>query len=144
MAMNWLKGLVAPAAQYGAEQIAQQAQQPGGPPVGGMPSSYGVPPPQEQPMPFGLQPGAPQNTGVPGAMQWSVGTKTQGAAGGISTGGAQGLEAKNAQLQHDVESLALFARTLLTLLEAKNVVTRAEFEETKKQLDLLDGKLDDR
>jgi hypothetical protein len=136
MAMNWLKGLVAPAAQYGAQQIAQQAQpaqQPGSPPVGGMPSPYGVPPPQEQqPMPFGLQPGS--GAGVPGAMEWSVGTKTQGSAGGISTGG----------LQHDVESLALFARTLLTLLETKNVVTRAEFEETKKQLDMLDGKLDDR
>lgn len=96
-------------------------------------------------MPFGLaqQPGVP-GTGVPGAMEWSVGTKPQGSTGGISTGGAQGLEAKNAQLQHDVESLALFARTLLTLLETKNVVTRAEFEETKKQLDMLDGKLDDR
>lgn len=149
MAMNWLKGLVAPAAQYGAQQIAQQAQQPGGPPVGGMPSPYGVPPPQEQqPMPFGLQggqAGAAQGTGVPGAMEWSVGTKTQGqGAGSISGGGAQTLEARNAQLQHDVESIALFARTLLTLLETKNVVTRVEFEETKKQLDLLDGKLDDR
>jgi hypothetical protein len=146
MAMNWLKGLVAPAAQFGAQQIAQQAQQPGGPPVGGMPSPYGVPPPQvEQPMPFGLQQGGvPGGAGAPGAMQWSVGTKTQGTAGGISTGGAQSLEARNSQLQHDVESLALFARTLLTLLETKNVITRAEFEATKKQLDLLDGKLDDR
>jgi len=101
-------------------------------------------------MPFGMQPGGnPQMGASPGAMQWSVGTKTQGAASGsisgsISGGGPQGLEAKNAQLQHDVESLALFARTLLTLLESKNVVTRAEFEETKRQLDMLDGKLDDR
>jgi hypothetical protein len=154
MAMNWLKGLVAPAAQYGAQQIAQQAQPPGAPPVGGMPSPYGVPPPQDQPpMPFGFQQNAGQGGGVPGAMEWSVGTKTQGqssgisggiSSGGISTGGSQGLEARCAQLQHDVESIALFARTLLTLLETKNVVTRAEFEETKKQLDLLDGKLDDR
>lgn len=98
-------------------------------------------------MPFGLpqQPAMQgQGTGVPGAMEWSVGTKPQGGAGGISTGGAGSLEARNAQLQHDVDSIALFARTLLTLLERKNVVTRAEFEETKKQLDLLDGKLDDR
>ena len=106
-------------------------------------------------MPFGMQPGAtPQGAGVPGAMEWSVGTKTQGGSGGISGGGisgggisgggAQSLEARCAQLQHDVDSLALFARTLLTMLEAKNVVTRAEFEETKKQLDMLDGKLDDR
>ena len=91
-------------------------------------------------MPFGLQPGGGQSTGVPGAMEWSVGTKTQGQA----SGSAPGLEARCAQLQHDVDSLALFARTLLTMLEAKNVVTRAEFEETKRQLDMLDGKLDDR
>lgn len=153
--MNWLKGLVAPAAQYGAQQIAQQAQHgqpPGAPPVGGMASPYGVAPPQDQPMPFGLSPqGGPPATGVPGAMEWSVGTKTQGQSGGISGisgissgAGGQSLEARCAQLQHDVDSLALFARTLLTMLEAKNVVTRAEFEETKKQLDLLDGKLDDR
>src|SRR5262245_59345576 len=127
MAMNWLKGLVAPAAQYGAQQIAQQGQaQQGGPPVGGMPSPYGVPgQPQEQPMPFGLQPGmTPQAQEAPGAMQWSVGTKTQGgggsiSGGGISGGGAQSLDARVAQLQHDVDSLALFARTLLTMLEAK-------------------------
>jgi hypothetical protein len=135
---------VAPAARLGAQAIAQQQlqqpqqpQQPvqsGGPPVGGMPSPYGA-------QPAWLQ----QGTGVPGATEWSVGTKTQGApSAGISTGGAQGLEARCAQLQHDVESLALFARTLLTMLEAKNVVTRAEFEQTKRELDMLDGKLDDR
>ena len=96
-------------------------------------------------MPFGLQQGgAPQGYSAPGATEWSVGTKTQGSSGGISGGGAQGLEARVAQLQNDVDSLALFARTLLTMLEAKNVVTRAEFEETKRQLDMLDGKLDDR
>jgi hypothetical protein len=151
MAMNWLKGLVAPAAQYGAQQIAQQAQQPGGPPVGGMPSPYGMPgPPEQQPMPFGLgQQPAMQGGGVPGAMDWSVGTKTQGQSSGISGAGtsgagAEGLEARCVQLQHDIDSLALFARTLLTLLETKNVVTRAEFEETKTRLDMLDGKLDDR
>jgi hypothetical protein len=53
-------------------------------------------------------------------------------------------EARVAQLQHDIESLALFARTLLTMLEERNVVTRDQFEETKKRLDMLDGKLDDR
>lgn len=129
MAMNWLKGLVAPAPQYGAQNVP--------------PGSYGVSPPQQQPMPFGLAPqgGTPPAAAVPGAMEWSVGTRTQGAA---NAGGAQGLDARNAQLQQDVESLALFARTLLTMLEDKKVVTRAEFEETKKRLDMLDGKLDDR
>jgi 3-oxoacyl-ACP reductase-like protein len=97
-------------------------------------------------------------------MQWSTGTRTQGAsqgaAGGISGGavsggavagavagaggGAASLEAKCAQLQHDVDSLALFARTLLTMLEESKLVTRAQFDETKNRLDMLDGKLDDR
>lgn len=96
-------------------------------------------------MPFGLPPQpAAQGPSVPGAMEWSVGTKTQGQSRGISTTGPEDLEARCARLQHDVESLALFARTLLTMLESKNVVTRAEFEETKRRLDMLDGKLDDR
>jgi hypothetical protein len=54
------------------------------------------------------------------------------------------LEARCAQLQHDVDSLALFARTLLTMLEESKVVTRAQFDATKNRLDMLDGKLDDR
>jgi hypothetical protein len=77
-------------------------------------------------------------------QQWSVGTKTQGQAQGVSAGAAPGDAQRVAQLQHDVESLALFARTLLTMLEEKNVVTREQFEETKRRLDMLDGKLDDR
>ena len=98
-------------------------------------------------------------------MQWSTGTRTQGSAqgspgGGISGGGISGgaaggvaaaatgeggsLEARCAQLQHDVDSLALFARTLLTMLEESKVVTRAQFDATKNRLDMLDGKLDDR
>jgi 3-oxoacyl-ACP reductase-like protein len=90
-------------------------------------------------------------------MQWSTGTRTQGSAqgGGISGGGAAPgaagaaapagtLEARCAQLQHDVDSLALFARTLLTMLEEAKVVTREQFDATKHRLDMLDGKLDDR
>lgn len=126
MAMNWIKGLVAPAA-FGVAQ--QQASSYGvdAPPVGGM----GAP---VQP---GMQPPAAPFGGVPGAMEWSVGTRTQGGSG-------QAPPAHVAQLQHDVESLALFARTLLTMLEEAKVVTREQFEATKQRLDLLDGKLDDR
>lgn len=54
------------------------------------------------------------------------------------------LEAQCAQLRRDVDSIALFARTLLALLEEKQIVTEAQFVETKRRLDLLDGKLDDR
>ena len=172
MAMGWLKGLVAPAA-FGDQQQGQMMpgmQQPGGPPVGGMMppqggSPYGVGPAMGQPamgqMGAGPPPGTPP-IGAPGgpapydasqltgAMQWSTGTRPQGSAqGGISGGGAAGgatasLEAKCAQLQHDVDSLALFSRTLLTMLEEGKVVTRAQFDETKNRLDMLDGKLDDR
>jgi acyl-homoserine lactone acylase PvdQ len=141
MAMNWLKGLVAPPAQFPGQPQQGGAPQPmpqGGPPIGGSP--YGVQPamgaPQVAPMP------EPAPAYVP--PQWSTGTRTQGEAQGLSKAGDHASEARVAQLQHDVESLALFARTLLTLLEQKNVVTRAEFEETKKRLDMLDGKLDDR
>jgi hypothetical protein len=104
-------------------------------------------------------------------MQWSTGTRTQGSAQGVSGGGisgggisggnvganvggggvsggapagAQTLEARCIQLQQDVDSLALFARTLLTMLEDGKLVTREQFDATKHRLDMLDGKLDDR
>ena len=159
MAMGWLKGLVAPAAFSDGAQQQGMPQQQGGPPMGGAPSPYGVQP--------GVQPGmqppqqrqggpAPYDTsGLNGPLQWSTGTKTQGSGGGISGGGisaapqnggvaAGGLEARCAQLQHDVDSLALFARTLLTMLEESKIVTREQFDATKQRLDMLDGKLDDR
>jgi len=155
MAMGWLKGLVAPAAfPDGAQQGMPQQQ--GGPPLGGAPSPYGVqpgmtpgmPPPQGAPAPY-------DTSSINSPMQWSTGTKTQGGTqGGISGGGAPqaavakpvggSLEARCAQLQHDVDSLALFARTLLTMLEEGKLVTREQFDATKQRLDLLDGKLDDR
>jgi hypothetical protein len=140
------------------------------PGMGGMPGMGPPPggPPMAQPM------GGPQayDPSALGAMQWSTGTRTQGSsqgggagapaagiAGPISgagiaagaAGAAQGvagapgsLEARCAQLQHDVDSLALFARTLLTMLEENKVVTREQFDATKTRLDMLDGKLDDR
>ena len=143
----------------------------GMPPQGGSP--YGaqqqMPPPGTPPM---GAPGGPtpyDASQLPSAMQWSTGTRTQGSGqgapqggisgGSISGGGVSGisggapasgnttpgsLEARCAQLQHDVDSLALFARTLLTMLEDNKVVTREQFDATKNRLDMLDGKLDDR
>jgi hypothetical protein len=184
MAMNWLKGLVAPAAQYVGQQMqqganpAQQAQVPGGPPMGGGPSPYGVQPgmqgaPDQPPPGPAVVPGA----GYQPQMEWTSGTRTQKEAqggggisgggisgGGISGGGISGqaqgqgqsastgtspagagtLEQQCAALRKDVESLALFARTLLTMLEEAKVVNREQFEATKHRLDMLDGKLDDR
>ena len=54
------------------------------------------------------------------------------------------LEARCDELHRDVEAIALFARTLLTLLEEKRVVTQEQFQETKRRLDILDGKLDEK
>lgn len=167
MAMGWLKGLVAPAAfGDGGQGAAAQGQpgmpQPGtppyaaqgGPPIGGSP--YGVAPgaqgmgaPPNMPPPGTPPIGAPGGPApydasqLPSAMQWSTGTRTQGSSGSTPAN-AGSLEARCAQLQHDVESLALFARTLLTMLEESKVVTREQFDATKHRLDMLDGKLDDR
>jgi hypothetical protein len=144
MAMGWLKGLVAPAAF--AEGGGQQPYAPGGPPQGGAPSPYGVQPPA----PAGGGPAPYDASGIPSPMQWSTGTRTQGAQGSTTShatptaGGDASLEARCAQLQHDVDSLALFARTLLTMLEENKVVSRAQFDATRQRLDMLDGKLDDR
>ena len=139
-----------------------QQQQAGGPPAGGSP--YGV---QGQQTPnFQPGPAIQENAGYT-PPQWSTGTRTQGEAqgltkpatpiaGGIAGGVAGaapvaaaaqptgGAAPDVAQLQRDLESMALFARTLLTMLEEKNIVTRAEFEATKNRLDMMDGKLDDR
>jgi hypothetical protein len=166
MAMGWLKGLVAPAAFPDNNPQGQQPGMPpmGGPPMGGGPSPYGVAPGMQPGMqPPGMAPpqGGPapyDASGLSSPMQWSTGTKTQGGAqGGISGGAisppaaagvagapAGSLEQRCVQLQHDVDSLALFARTLLTMLEESKVVTREQFDATKQRLDMLDGKLDDR
>ena len=169
MAMGWLKGLVAPTAfGDGAQPPLPGMPQQGGPPMGGMPPQGGVPYGGQDPYgaqnPYGGQnPQGGQGVGgpppydasaLPSAMQWSTGTRTQGAPGVAGPGAAAAapiaapagtsLEARCAQLQHDVDSLALFARTLLTMLEESKVVTRAQFDATKNRLDMLDGKLDDR
>ena len=49
------------------------------------------------------------------------------------------LEARCQDLARDVHAIALFARTLLTLLEAKQVVTEAQFVETRRRLDAIDA-----
>jgi hypothetical protein len=44
------------------------------------------------------------------------------------------LEAKNAELRNDVNQIAIFAKTLLGLLEERGVVTEAQFQEALKKL----------
>lgn len=79
-----------------------------------------------------MQPGAGAPVSVP-----------TGVAGSSDPRVAQ-LEAQCAQLRRDVDSIALFARTLLSVLEAKGVCTEQEFQEAKLKLDAADGKVDDR
>jgi hypothetical protein len=160
MAMNFIKGLIGGQDQYtqpgqvmnpyalppGAQQgqpgaqgqqstfvspeqfAAQQAAAYGQPPVGGAPPPQVAP---TQPSAYGVagQGPAPQ---APAAAQAVAG---QGVAGQAPT---------MADLQRDLDAMALFARTLLTVLEEKNVLTRAEFQEVHNRLDMLDGKLDGR
>lgn len=163
MGMDWLKGLVGssdqmvPAGQavpgapawgpqpYGAPQGgyapppggyappgAATAPQ-GGPPIGGMPA------PQQQ---------GPQMGGAPYAPPWGAQPAPAAAPIAGAPAGADArvavLEARCAELRKDVDAIALFARTLLTMLEDKQVVTPELFQATKTKLDMLDGKLDDR
>ena len=142
MAMEWLKGLVGasdgmiPAGQaippqYGAPQYG--APQQGAPPMGGAPVPMGAPPG----MP-GAAPNPPAWTPPPAAGP------AAGPAAASPEARIAALEARCVELHRDVESIALFARTLLTMLEEKQIVTPQQFQETKQKLDMLDGKLDDR
>jgi hypothetical protein len=122
--MDWLKGLVPPAQIIPPGQALP-------PPVPGMPS-YGqqqappyAPPPQDWQQQQAQQP-APQWTSP--YAQPQAGSPDQ----------------QIAELKNNLESLALFCRTLLTMLEEKQIVTRPQFEETKRRLDMMDGKLDDK
>ena len=47
------------------------------------------------------------------------------------------LETRCAELRRDVDTIALFAKTLLVLLEEKQVVTEQQFAETRARLDAL-------
>jgi hypothetical protein len=91
-------------------------------------------------------PQGPQMGGAAYAPPWGA----QPAPAGAPTAGASPdarvavLEARCAELRKDVDAIALFARTLLTMLEDKQVVTPELFQATKTKLDMLDGKLDDR
>ena len=134
MGMEWLKGIVGTTDGLQQQWTSPYATPPGAPPSGapgaagapGMPGMPGSPPPAYAP----YATGAP----VPPVVQPLGGAELR-----VAT-----LEARCDELKRDVESLALFARTLLTLLVEKNVVTRDQFVEAKNKIDALDGKVDDR
>ncbi len=180
MAMEWLKGLVAPVAQFSPTGQPMQGPPPGygAPP----PGAYGAPPPGAYGAPAGGPPaggwdpsaaaasaGAPApaygtptyGAGMPGvdpsasygAGMSGVGPNAWGApppagAQAAHPGGGDArvarLEVRCEELRRDLESVALFAQTLLALLEDKKVLTQQDFQETRRKLDLMDGHLDDR
>jgi hypothetical protein len=49
------------------------------------------------------------------------------------------LEAHCAQLRRDVDHIALFARTLLALLEEKQVATEQQFQDALRKLESVQG-----
>ena len=72
------------------------------------------------------------------------GAYAPGPPGGPPPGAQVGADARVAALQRDVDALALFARTLLTVMVERQVLTMEQFQEAKRRLDMMDGKLDDR
>ena len=200
MAMDWLKGLVAPVAQFAptGQPMAGSPAFPaaygapgGGPPIGGSPPpgawgpppgaspagaappmggspSYGAGMPGVDPNAYGAAYGSPSygtpgqapsygspgqapSYGSPGQAP-SYGTPSPATAfGAPAPGGAGGadarvvaLENRCEELKRDLESVALFAQTLLAVLEDKKVMTQQDFQEMRRKLDLMDGRLDDR
>ena len=168
MGMDWLNGLIGgsgnmiPAGQPipggapygGAQPYGAPAYAPpqGGGPSAGSPPAYGSFGP-----PMGTAPGAGPDprawseappggimasmANAPGVAPWAA---TPGAAAHGADPRVAALETRCEELRRDVESIALFARTLLTLLQEKQIVTPEQFQEAHRKLDLLDGKLDDR
>ena len=116
MGMDWLKGIVAPPAQF-------------------------IPPGQPVPGTWGAQPAAPPAAAPQG---WSPPAGGAAPLAPPADARVAALEARCAELRGDLECVALFARTLLTLLQEKQVITPDEFQQTRQKLDMLDGKLDDR
>jgi len=82
----------------------------------------------------------PAGQPIPGVMSTPGGAAPSGASDARVTA----LEGQCAQLHKDVEAIALFARTLLTVMVERKVLTEEEFREAKKKIDLIDGKLDER
>ena len=175
MAMDWLKGLVAPVAQFAptGQPMAGSPAFPaaygapgGGPPIGGSPPpgawgpppgaspagaappmggspSYGAGMPGVDPNAYGAAYGSP-SYGTPGqAPSYGTPSPAPGGAGGADAR-VVALENKCEELKRDLESVALFAQTLLAVLEDKKVMTQQDFQEMRRKLDLMDGRLDDR
>jgi hypothetical protein len=151
--MDWLKGIMG-----STDQMVPAGQMPGG----GLPAwtpPYATPqgapgaapawgPPGGAPAAMPGSPMAPAPGWTPAMASPAAGAPAWTAASAPVPAAPEArvaiLEARCDELRRDMESIALFARTMLTLLEEKQIITQSQFQETKQKLDLLDGKLDDR
>ena len=155
MGMEWLNGLIGAT----SNMIPPGQPIPGGTPYGGA-QGYGAPAPPGGPgvgagpaygsfgPPMGVAPGAGPAQGAwgaapPGGIMGAI-PSGPGADPAAADPRIPALETRCEELRRDVESIALFARTLLTLLQEKQIVTPEQFQEAHRKLDMLDGKLDDR
>ncbi len=166
MGMDWLKGLVGPVAQFspGGEPMAPQGYgapaygaPPASPPMGGAPQAsppagaWGPPPGAWDPN--GGHAAAPNYSAppaytAPSAGAWGSPAAAPSATTSVPVSNVDArvlqLENKCEELRRDLESVALFAQTLLAVLDDKKVMNQQDFQDMKRKLDLLDGRLDDR
>jgi hypothetical protein len=148
MGMDWLRGLVGSSDQMvppGQQAPGAWGQPPGQQPYGAPPAG-GYAPPQGgyAPPTGGYTPPQGEYSPPQGGYTPPQGGYTPPQAPASGDPRVAELQGKCDQLRKDVDAIALFARTLLALLEEKQVVTEAQFQEARKKLDLLDGKIDDR
>jgi hypothetical protein len=90
------------------------------------PATWGAPVPAPLPQAPGPQAPLPQGWGAPAP------TSAPAAAGGASVAE---LEACCAALKADVEHLAVFAKTLLLLLEERGIVTEEQFQAAHRKVE---------
>lgn len=115
--------------------------------AGGGTSTYGAPPLYSPPVTTYGAPAPPQQPtwgpAAPATPAYGAPAAPAAPAGSAEARVAQ-LENRCEALGRDLESVALFAQTLLAVLEEKKLMSQQDFHEMRRKLDLLDGRLDDR
>lgn len=116
----------------------------GGAPTYGAPAAYGPPAttygaPATPPAAW-----SPTAPAAPAAPQAAWSPTAPAAPAGSAEARVLQLENRCEAIGRDLESVALFAQTLLAVLEEKKLMSQQDFHEMRRKLDLLDGRLDDR
>ncbi len=82
------------------------------------------------------------------ALRDAQAARTEAQMGQLDASLAQQSASRNQRNLEDLEdrffALALYTRSILQLLVDKGIVTEEEFEQRKRDLDLMDGQLDNR